>query len=89
MSDPVATLGSTSDHGGTIITSASHTYSGGKLVARVGDLHSCPLKGHGITPIVSTPATTDFAEGSPIACVGAKAGCGATIISGVLDDLTT
>ena len=51
-----------------------------KPVATVGDKHVCPIPGHGTTPIVSGSAHT--VNGKPIACIGDKVGCGATIIEG-------
>ena len=53
MSKPVARLGDPSNHGGVIISSASRTMANGILVARMGDLHVCPIPGHGATPIVT------------------------------------
>ena len=49
-------------------------------VARKGDLHSCPIPGHGITQIItSSPSQV---EGQPVARVGDKTSCGATIVEG-------
>lgn len=49
-------------------------------VARQGDLHSCPIPGHGTTEIIT--GSPSQVEGQPVARVGDKAGCGATIIEG-------
>ena len=77
----VARLGDSSDHGGSIISSASKTYVNGILVARIGDLHSCPIPGHGVTAITS--GSSNFkCEGQVTAVVGSVCGCGATISSG-------
>jgi uncharacterized Zn-binding protein involved in type VI secretion len=54
----------------------------GILAARVGDMHDCPILGHGRTAIQSTPASSVIVEGQPLAVIGAKTGCGATIIDG-------
>jgi len=51
-----------------------------KPVARVGDMHACPIQGHGVTPIVSGSASK--VDGAPVARVGDKTGCGATIVQG-------
>lgn len=51
-----------------------------KPIARKGDLHSCPIQGHGATEIVS--GSPSQVEGRPVARVGDKTGCGATIIQG-------
>ena len=77
----VARLGDTSSHGGTIISSASKTRVNGILVARVGDSHSCPLPGHGVTPIL-TGSSNFKCESSATAVVGSVCGCGAVINSG-------
>ncbi len=50
MSGPQARLGDVSSHGGVIITSAVRTMVNGIPVARMGDLHVCPIPGHGVTP---------------------------------------
>lgn len=76
----IARLGDTSDHGGTIITSAALTTVEGILVARVGDSHSCPIPGHGITDIED--GSGEFTcEGAIVAVDGSTCGCGAKIIS--------
>jgi uncharacterized Zn-binding protein involved in type VI secretion len=51
-----------------------------KPAATLGDMHSCPIKGHGTTPIVSGSGQT--LNGKPIALTGDTTGCGATIIQG-------
>ncbi len=81
MSRSVARLGDPSNHGGVIITSASRTMVNGILVARMGDLHVCPIPGHGVTPIVTGSSRT-LVEGQPIARVGDSTGCGAVIVAG-------
>jgi uncharacterized Zn-binding protein involved in type VI secretion len=81
MSKPVARLGDPSNHGGVIISSASRTMANGILVARMGDLHVCPIPGHGVTPIV-TGSNKTLVEGKPLARVGDSTGCGAVIVSG-------
>ncbi len=77
----IARLGDSSSHGGTIITAASRTYADSIPVARKGDLHSCPIPGHGVTAIVTGSPTVEV-EGSPVARVGDVAGCGAAITTG-------
>lgn len=78
----VARLGDTSNHGGVIITSCSKTWADGKLIARQGDLHSCPIDGHGITAIVGNTSPKTFAEGNHTAKIGSVCGCGAVIVTG-------
>ena len=77
----VARLGDTSDHGGVIISAGSKYRCDGILVARVGDLHSCPIPGHGVTAI-STGSGKVKSEGQFVAAVTSVVGCGATIITG-------
>ncbi len=52
-----------------------------KPAATLGDMHVCPIKGHGTTPIVSGTGSLTV-NGKPTACVGDKVGCGASIIEG-------
>lgn len=79
-----ARLGDRSDHGGTIISGASRTLVNGIPAARKGDMHSCPLKGHGVTQIVTGSSKVSI-EGQPSARVGDRTGCGAVITQGSLD----
>lgn len=81
MGTAVARLGDSSSHGGTIISSASKMTVEGKLVARVTDLHSCPIPGHGITAIM-TGSPRFICEGQQVARTGSVTGCGASIIGG-------
>lgn len=81
MKKPVARLGDTSDHGGTIITCCKKTKAEGKFIARVGDLHQCPLPGHGTTPILDG-SPDDLVETKKCARTGSVTGCGAKIIGG-------
>lgn len=81
----IATLGDPSSHGGVIISSASLTQAddpaNADLVARVGDLHVCPIPGHGTTPIIN--GSGNFrTEGKITALVGSVCGCGAVITQG-------
>ena len=84
MSESQARLGDRSDHGGTIITGAARTYVDGIPAARKGDMHSCPVEGHGVTAIVTGSVRTTI-EGQPAARIGDRTGCGAIIISGSPD----
>ena len=79
----LARVGDSSDHGGTILDSPQgFVFSNGIKVAVMGANHSCPIPGHGVTPIVSSPVNAIYIDGIKLATVGAKAGCGATIVSG-------
>ncbi len=86
MEAAIARLGDNSDHSGQIISGAARTLVNGKPAARKGDLHSCPLEGHGVTPITSGSDRT-IIEGQPAARVGDRTGCGAVITSGSPDTL--
>lgn len=77
----IVRLGDTSSHGGTVISSADKWTCEGKLIARKGDLHSCPIPGHGVTSIVSG-SSKFICEDDPVARTGDTTGCGATLISG-------
>jgi len=84
MSVPQARLGDISSHGGVIITSAVRTLVNGIPGARMGDLHVCPIPGHGVTPIVTGSLDT-LTEGLPNARIGDVTACGAVIVTGSLD----
>ncbi len=49
-----------------------------KPIARIGDKHVCPKHGKGV--IVT--GTSHSLDGRPIATVGCKTSCGATIVTG-------
>ena len=76
-----ARLGDISSHGGIIVTGAARTLVNGMPVARMLDLHVCPIPFHGITPIV-TGSTDTSTEGLPNARVGDITACGAIILTG-------
>lgn len=48
-------------------------------IARTGDLHFCPLPGHGVTPIVTGEPWVTVA-GQSVACTDDETGCGAALI---------
>lgn len=83
---PQARLGDISSHGGVIITGASLTFDNGMPVARMGDLHVCPIPGHGVTPIVTGSPNT-ITEGLPNARIGDITACGAIIVTGSPDTI--
>ena len=51
------------------------------IAACVGDMHVCPIKGHGSSPIMPNGSSI-LVEGKPIARVGDATGCGAVITQG-------
>lgn len=75
----IACLGDSSSHGGVIVSAGSKLKVNGKLAARKGDMHVCPLPFHGTTPI-SAGSGSVTSEGQPIARTGDTAGCGASLI---------
>lgn len=80
MGGNVALLGDSSNHGGTLISSNQDgtVDVGGVAVCVNGCLHSCPIPGHGVTP-VSAVTTKSFINGKLIVTQGAISGCGAVI----------
>jgi uncharacterized Zn-binding protein involved in type VI secretion len=80
MSKRIALLGDPSNHGGTIISSNQDGkfVVEGVVVAANGALHSCPLEGHGTTPITAV-TTRSYVNGKLILTENAVAGCGALI----------
>lgn len=84
---PIARIGDTSSHGGIIITCCQKTICEGKLIARVTDLHSCPIPFHGITPIL-TGSPNHIVEGKQCARTSSITGCGASIIGGAQKTFT-
>lgn len=80
MAGPIAKMGDMTSHGGVIISGAARTLVEGVPVARMGDLHACPIQGHAVNPIISGSPST-LVEGAPVARMGDMTACGATIIS--------
>jgi uncharacterized Zn-binding protein involved in type VI secretion len=80
---PVARVGDTSSHGGVILGPCSSTFfiDGGKAVARSGDMHQCPITGHGTTAL-SGSSSIQADGGRVVVRIGDTAGCGAVINSG-------
>jgi len=84
MARPQARLGDMTSHGGTIITGSLTTMVNGRPVARMGDMHVCPIPYHGVTPIVTGSLKTST-DGRPNARIGDVTGCGAVIVGGSLN----
>ena len=65
-----------STHGGVIfIGNGQFTINGVKTCVN-GDIHHCPIFGHGNTPVSATTLTT-FSGGKKVIKAGDLAGCGA------------
>jgi uncharacterized Zn-binding protein involved in type VI secretion len=80
MSANLAVLNTTSSHGGHMISAGGagfSTASGNACI--VGDSHSCPIGGHGVTPIVSGGSVQSTVNGHALAINGSVAGCGAAL----------
>ena len=73
-------LGDTSSHGGSMVTAGGKATINGIIGCVDGDLHSCPIKDHGVTPVVGTAKLTS--NGKRHVRVGDVAGCGAVLTSG-------
>ena len=79
---PVARVGDTGSHGGTIIDGSPIIRANNRPIALVGSIYNCPV--HGPNPIV-TGAPYVFGNDVLVAHVGSKTACGAEITSGSPD----
>ena len=79
MMRKIIRLGDPTSHGGKVVSvAAAHFIVAGIPVARVGDLCTCPLKGHnGCTIVEGDPHHT--IDGIPVAYEGHKTSCGAAL----------
>lgn len=77
----VARLGDVSNHNGRMIGASTDVKADGIGISRAGDIHQCPIPGHGSTPMSST--STRKVNGRSVVRAGIDAaGCGARIVSG-------
>lgn len=74
----IVLLGDPTDHGGSVITASSNYRVSGRRAALTGDMVSCPIKGHGVTPILTTRTTGS--NGRAMVITGDHAACGAMVI---------
>lgn len=81
MTRPFICVGDKTNHGGIVISGAATTDVHGKLMARIGDQVSCPLKGHGGMTVIVSGDPTCVIDGQPAARHGDKTACGATLIA--------
>lgn len=79
---PVARVGDTGSHSGTIINGSSTIRANNRPIFLVGSTYSCPV--HGPNPIV-IGAQSIFGNNFLVAHVGSKTACGAEITSGSPD----
>ncbi|QNK67119.1 PAAR domain-containing protein [Variovorax sp. PAMC26660] len=77
---PWIVLHDKTDHGGIVITASENTSIDERRVARIGDLVSCPLPGHGVNPIVTGSRYVTL-DGRRVARHGDKSACGCTLLS--------
>lgn len=76
---PVARIGDTGSHGGTIITGSPTGKADGRPIARMGDTYNCPI--HGPNPIAAGSPKYSM-DGRKVARIGDITQCGAVITSG-------
>jgi len=78
---PIAVLGDTSDHGGTLVTTNQDDRFSvvGIPVCANGCEHYCPIPGHGRTAVTAITIKS-FVNGKLIITRGARAECGAKIV---------
>lgn len=81
-----AIVGSKTTKGGSIVTGSEKTFCYGDekfQIARIGDKHQCP--DHGKVDIIGPVLPGQkrpIIEGKPVALIGDKTACGATITTG-------
>ena len=73
-------LNDPSDHGGYMVTASGKARIGGLQGCVSGDMHVCPIKDHGTTPVTSSSKCTS--NGRSVVRVGDVAGCGAQLVRG-------
>lgn len=78
----VIRLGDPTSHGGAVVQTGSRSVVMGRTVAVVGDMCTCPRKGHGQCVIVEGDPDI-LLDGKPVAFHGHLTSCGATLISTV------
>ncbi|MCO6524564.1 MAG: PAAR domain-containing protein [Candidatus Schmidhempelia sp.] len=77
-------LGDSTNHGGKVISASTKIMVFDKGVARVGDMVQCPVKNHGVNPIIE--GDSQFSdEGKPVAFHGHKTACGCALISSLFN----
>lgn len=82
----IVRLGDTSDHGGVMISAGSTVLVNGIQMCVDQDMHSCPIKNHGITPVTGTASYRS--NGKHGVKTGDVTGCGAVITTGSEDSST-
>ncbi|WP_081085748.1 PAAR domain-containing protein [Burkholderia cepacia] len=76
MPAPIATIGTSTTHGGEVTSADAGVIVDGRPVACVGDTVSCPLHGPGVI----TNGGFGTVSGRRIARHGSSTSCGATLV---------
>jgi uncharacterized Zn-binding protein involved in type VI secretion len=84
MSKGFVLLGDKTTHGGEVISASSTMIVNGKKVALIGDMVSCPKKGHGTNPIVEGSSEWS-SDGKAVVVDSCKCQCGCLVISSAPD----
>jgi uncharacterized Zn-binding protein involved in type VI secretion len=72
--------GDSTSHGGAVVGAGANSTVNSKVVARKGDLCTCPINGHG--PCAIAEGDPDHTiDGIAVAYEGHKTTCGATLIA--------
>ncbi|WP_428943820.1 PAAR domain-containing protein [Pantoea sp. FN060301] len=86
MSKANILLGDKLTSGGTVISATSTLKINGIVAARLNDIVTCPLEGHGVNRIVSSePAFTS--ESVQLAFDGALCTCGCRVIASTTESI--
>lgn len=80
MGKNIVRLGDPTTHGGSVISASSTMIIEGKPAALIGDLVSCPIKYHGVNPIVESSEKC-FSDGKGIAMDQCECACGCKVIA--------
>ncbi|WP_137173453.1 PAAR domain-containing protein [Massilia sp. HP4] len=80
---PIVRMGDPTSHGGKVISASTTHRINGIGIARVGDLVSCPVAGHGVNPIVEG-AITYLIGGRMVALHGHRSACGCALIASLI-----
>lgn len=80
-SKPVVRKGDQSSHGGYMVTAGGKPLVNGLQLCVSGDLHVCPIRGHGTTAVSGTTEKF-YSNGKKVLRVGDVAGCGAVLTTG-------
>lgn len=83
MALPIVRLGDLTSHGGKVVTASTTHSIDGIGIARVGDIITCPLPGHGANTIVEGAPTYLIGE-RMVALHGHRCACGCTLISSLV-----